>query len=109
MGNLRLSAALADGQVRPKEIDLTVLVREVSRTRHKRMLKHREFDICEFADVRCAESDYYGETREFSAMHTIIRDEILEQHPAAEQGLTTRKLDPGALFYRTTLWGWNHA
>lgn len=58
MGKLRLSAALEDydlhralveGYVRPKGIDLTVLVNNVSETRHERMLKHREFDICEYS------------------------------------------------------------
>lgn len=47
-GDYDINRALADGSVRPRGVDLTVLMLP-SPERHARMAVHREFDICELS------------------------------------------------------------
>lgn len=48
-GDYELVRALGDGGIRPDGIELTILTHMDSNTRHWRMIRNREFDICELS------------------------------------------------------------
>lgn len=48
-GDYEIVRAIKEGTVRPDGIELTVLTDMDSATRHWRMARHREFDVCEFS------------------------------------------------------------
>ena len=48
-GDYEIVRAIKEGTVKPDGIELTVLTDMDSSTRHWRMARNREFDVCEFS------------------------------------------------------------
>ena len=85
-GKYHLTAPLVDGEVKPQGIELTS-VEYPSATRHWRMIRHQEFDICEMSFSSYLLSRSKAENYPFTAIpvfpHRLFRHSYMFKHSGA--------------------------